>query len=76
MVTLYRKYHGVVMIDIVIKILVWVEKWTVIAVVSRDEMLEVRGYVMILPSTDLIPERVSGPDVFTLVHIVADCQSD
>ena len=36
-------YHGVVMIDIVIKILVWVEKWTVIAVVSRDniEMLEV-----------------------------------
>ena len=69
-------YHGVVMIDIVIKILVWVEKWTVIAVVSRDEMLEVGGYVMILPSTDLIPERVSGPDVFTLVHIVADCQSD
>ena len=71
-------YHGVVMIDIVIKILVWVEKWTVIAVVSRDnmrdEMLEVG--VMILPCTDLIPERVSGPDVFTLVHIVADCQSD
>ena len=66
------------MIDIVIKILIWVEKWTVIAVVSRDniEMLEVGGYVMILPSTDLIPERVSGPDVFTLVHIVADCQSD
>ena len=37
-------YHGVVMIDIVIKILIWVEKWTVIAVVSRDEMLEVGGW--------------------------------